>query len=161
MRTPKSDFGNNLTRRDVGLVVTLHVKDTEFLVGRVQRMVKPGASRGRIECRRPICLDDDSSFNIQCHLVTYKLIDGEFVFCPGDVVIVSAKDIIMSVTINICDNDRFKMDPCDMNDLNELMKLKKTEKSKSKAKKRKTDTSAKETNCSDLVIVDSKQVKLG
>ena len=53
------------------------------------------------------------------------------------------------------------MDPCDMNDLNELMKLKKTEKSKSKAKKRKTDTSAKETNCSDLVIVDGKQVKLG
>ena len=92
----------------------------------------------RIEYRRPVSLAESSAI-IQYNLVKYKLDfdNDQYAFYPGDMAVIAAKDVIMSVTLTIDDNSVFRLDTCDKNDLNELMKLKAIDKAKRKNRKKK------------------------
>ena len=124
---PRSeDTFPQLTRKDVGLHSDIaYNSGCSYKLGRVSRMVKP-AARGKIEYRNPINLDDDSSKNIEFHLVIYEKPENEdsgFRFKPGNIEIVKGKDILMNVnmSVNVENALMYTLESNDLKDLNDLV----------------------------------------
>jgi hypothetical protein len=108
--------------------VAIHIKnrgrDAAFLLGRVQRMVKPSANRGKIEYKRPINLDDQQHQNIEIHLTMYKQDDdSKFIFCPGDTRVFKAYTVIMGIQLSVQEDDSFLLLESDREELKQFLQI--------------------------------------
>ena len=112
-----------------------------YKLGRIQRMVKAGKSRGKIKYKRPVNLNDEKEQNITIMIVPYASTDdNHFTYQVGGMKNVHIKDVIMGVRMFVNDSECYALDDDDRASLNSIIdQYKSTALKKKSQRKRKNE----------------------
>ena len=94
-----------------------------YSLGRIQRMVKSGKSRGKIEYKKTVNLNDEKEQDITIMIIPYTSQDGDtnFRYKVGKSKNVHIQDVIMGVRLYVNDNEQYTLDQDDSSSLESIM----------------------------------------
>ena len=103
-------------------IINKSTKKHCYILGRFQRLLKKGKSRGKIEYKRPTCLDVPENENVECHLIKYRNLESNtYQYCLGVNTVSTFKNILMGVSLEVQNEGEYILLEDDANALKELM----------------------------------------